>query len=129
MHARIPLFPEQASTLAPSVDLLFFFLVAVSVFFGLLIATLLVVFAIRFRRRAGAPVPRPIHGSTALELFWTIIPFGIGMIIFFWVACSGVSSGSKLTVSTSNSLPTSKGSARIELSSPFSTSVQSIGQR
>jgi len=86
MHARIPLFPEQASTLAPSVDLLFFFLIAVSVFFGLLIATLLVVFAIRFRRRAGAPVPRPIHGSTALELFWTIIPFGIGMIIFFWGA-------------------------------------------
>jgi cytochrome c oxidase subunit 2 len=86
MHARIPLFPEQASTMAPAVDMLFFFLIAVSVFFGLLIATLLVTFAIRFRRRAGAGVPQPIHGSTALELVWTIIPFGIGMFIFFWGA-------------------------------------------
>jgi cytochrome c oxidase subunit 2 len=58
----------------------------VSLFFGLLIATLLVTFAIRFRRRPGDAVPPPIHGSTPLELFWTIIPFGLAMVIFFWGA-------------------------------------------
>jgi len=80
------LFPEQASTLAPSVDMLYLFLIGVSLFFGLLIAGLLIVFAIRYRRRAGDPIPEPIHGSTALELTWTIIPFGIAMVIFFWGA-------------------------------------------
>jgi cytochrome c oxidase subunit II len=86
MHSKLPLFPEQASTLAPQVDLLYFFLIGVSLFFGLLIATLLVVFAIRFRRRSTDEVPAPIHGSTPLELFWSLIPFGIAMFIFFWGA-------------------------------------------
>jgi cytochrome c oxidase subunit 2 len=79
-------FPEQASTLAPSVDLLYFFLIGVSLFFGLLIATLLIVFAVRFRRRPGDGVPQPIHGSTPLELVWSIIPFSIAMVIFTWGA-------------------------------------------
>jgi cytochrome c oxidase subunit 2 len=86
MHPRLPLFPEQASTMAVQVDLLYFFLIGVSLFFGLLIATLLVVFAIRFRRRPGDDIPQPIHGSTPLELVWTIIPFGLGMVIFVWGA-------------------------------------------
>jgi len=49
----LPLFPEQASTLAPRVDALLFFLLGVSTFFTLLIAGCLVVFAIRYRRRPG----------------------------------------------------------------------------
>jgi len=86
MHPRLPLFPEQASTMAPRVDLLYFFLIAVSLFFGVLIATLLVSFAIRFRRRPGDSIPPIIHGSTVLELTWTIIPFSLAMVIFLWGA-------------------------------------------
>jgi cytochrome c oxidase subunit 2 len=86
MHAKLPLFPEQASTLAAHVDLFYFFLIGVSLFFGVLIAVLLVTFAIRFRRRAGDGIPAPIHGSTALELIWSVIPFGIAMVIFVWGA-------------------------------------------
>src|SRR5262249_48639428 len=86
MHFQLPLFPPQASTLAGQVDLLYFFLIGLSTFFGVMIATLLVLFAIRYRRRPDDGVPRPIHGSTALELVWTIIPFGIGMVIFLWGA-------------------------------------------
>jgi cytochrome c oxidase subunit II len=86
MHPKLPLFPEQASTLAPSVDLFYFFLIGVSLFFGLLIATLLIVFAVRFRRRPGDGVPQPIHGSTPLELLWSVIPFTIAMVIFTWGA-------------------------------------------
>jgi len=53
MWQNLPLFPEQASTLAPRVDALFYFLVAVSLFFGLLIAFLIVYFAVKYRRRPG----------------------------------------------------------------------------
>ncbi len=86
MEAKLPLFPEQGSTLAAPVDLLYFFLIAVSLFFGLLSATLLVVFAVRFRRRPGDGVPPSIHGSTPLELVWSIIPFSLAMVIFVWGA-------------------------------------------
>ena len=37
----LPLFPPQASTLAPQVDALFFFMLGVSAFFSLLIAGLI----------------------------------------------------------------------------------------
>jgi cytochrome c oxidase subunit 2 len=86
MLANLPFFPVQASTLAESVDLLYVFLIGVSLFFGLLIATLLVVFAVRFRRRSPHDVPPVIHGSTALELAWTLIPFTLSMGIFIWGA-------------------------------------------
>jgi len=79
-------FPEGASTTAGSVDALYFFLVAVSLFFGVLIAVLLALFAIRFRRRSEDERPAEIHGSLALELTWTLIPAGIVLVIFLWSA-------------------------------------------
>ena len=42
MWRGFPLFPEQASTMAARVDTLYFFLLAVSAFFSVLIATLVV---------------------------------------------------------------------------------------
>src|SRR5262245_23377029 len=86
MFSNFPLFPPQASTMAGRVDALYFFLLAVSGFFALLIATLVVVFAIRFRRRSESRRPEPIHGSLGLELMWTIIPFALTMVMFFWGA-------------------------------------------
>ena len=80
--AQFRLMPEQASTLAPSVDNLYFFLIAVSGFFTLLIACSIIYFAIRYRRRPGDGVPPPIHGSYALEVTWTVIPTLIGLLIF-----------------------------------------------
>jgi cytochrome c oxidase subunit 2 len=79
-------FPEAASTTAGSVDGLYFFLIAVSVFFGLLIAALLAVFAVKYRRRSDDERPAEIHGSLPLELAWTLIPSGIVLIIFLWSA-------------------------------------------
>jgi cytochrome c oxidase subunit II len=80
------LFPEQASTLAPQVDALFFFLCAITTFFVALIAGLIIVFMVRYRRADPNEVPPDVHGSMALELFWTAVPFGIVMVIFFWGA-------------------------------------------
>jgi cytochrome c oxidase subunit 2 len=86
MWSGFPLFPEQASTLASEVDNLYFFLVALTAFFSILIATLIVVFAIRYHRRNPTAVGAPITGSVPLELMWSIIPFGISMVIFAWGA-------------------------------------------
>jgi cytochrome c oxidase subunit II len=86
MFSGFPLFPERASTMAGEVDQLYFFLIAISLVFGTLIATLLVVFAVRFRRRSETEVPRPIHGSKALEATWTAIPLGIVLLLFLWAS-------------------------------------------
>ena len=47
------LFPEAASSIAGQVDGLYAFLVLVSAFFSLLIAFLVVFFAVKYRRRSG----------------------------------------------------------------------------
>ncbi|GIW40241.1 MAG: cytochrome c oxidase subunit 2 [Candidatus Binatia bacterium] len=85
MIANLPLFPETASTMARRVDALFFFLLGVSGFFALLIAVLVVVFAIRFRR-GRSPEPAKIPGSWLLEAVWTLVPFGLAMVMFVWSA-------------------------------------------
>src|SRR5262249_1920290 len=84
MSFELPLFPQQASTFASRVDLLYGFLVAISIFFTALIASFLVVFAVRYRRRPGAPAPGRVQEPLVLELTWTLIPLGIVTIIFVW---------------------------------------------
>ena len=86
MFTNFPFFPQQASVQAGQVDAVYFFLVAVAAFFSLLIAGLLAIFAIKYRRRHENEVGAAIHGSLALELMWTIIPLGIVMVMFGWGA-------------------------------------------
>jgi len=81
-----PLFPERASTMAGRVDALYLFLIAISVFFSLLIAGLIVYFAVKYRRRAANAVGASIHGSLLLEIGWSVIPLIICMVIFVWGA-------------------------------------------
>src|SRR5262245_3159794 len=86
MFTNFPFFPEGASAQAAQVDGLYFFMVAVTAFFSLLIASLLVAFAIKFHRQHEDEVGVEIHGALALELLWTIITFGITMLMFVWGA-------------------------------------------
>ena len=86
MFTNFPFFPQQASEQAATIDALYFFLVAVSAFFTILIALLVVVFAVKFHRKSDNEVGEAIHGSLALELLWTVIPLGITMIMFVWGA-------------------------------------------
>jgi cytochrome c oxidase subunit 2 len=86
MNTDFRLFPESASTVAPRVDALFWFILAVCAFFTLLIAVLVISFAIRYRRRSDDYFPTPVVGSKALELTWTGIPLVLAMIMFFWGA-------------------------------------------
>jgi len=86
MFNNLPFFPEEASTIASRVDLLYLFLVVVSVFFSLLIAGLVIFFAIKYRRRSETEIPKPITGSNKLETLWTVIPFMLTMVMFAWGA-------------------------------------------
>jgi cytochrome c oxidase subunit II len=86
MWSGTPLFPESASTLATRVDNLYFFLIGLTVFFSLLIAGLIVYFAIRFHRRSPQQVGAQIHGGMVLEVGWTVIPLMITMVLFVWGA-------------------------------------------
>jgi cytochrome c oxidase subunit II len=86
MFTNFPLFPPQASAQAGQVDAIYFFMVAVTAFFSILIAGLIVLFAIKYRRRHRDEVGHAIHGSLALELLWTVIPFFIVMVMFVWGA-------------------------------------------
>lgn len=86
MLADFPLFPAQGSSVAPDVDALFFFILAVSAGVSGLIAVLLVVFAIRFRRRSEAEVPKPIVGSARLEVGWIVAPMVVALVMFVWGA-------------------------------------------
>jgi cytochrome c oxidase subunit II len=83
----LQLLPEQASTVAGPVDALYFFLIGISVFFSLLIAGLVIFFAVKYRRRSESdPAPAPAAAGTALEIVWSVIPLGISMVIFGWGA-------------------------------------------
>ena len=80
------IFPERASTMAGEVDALFVYVVGVCAFFALLVAAAVLILSIRFRRRHPDQVGKPLHGSLALELAWTITPFILAMTMFFWGA-------------------------------------------
>jgi cytochrome c oxidase subunit 2 len=86
MFSGIPLFPEQASTIAPRVDNLYFFIVAVTAFFAVLVSVVVVVFAVKYRTDDPLAVGSRIHGSIPLELGWSIIPFIIAVVIFAWAS-------------------------------------------
>jgi cytochrome c oxidase subunit II len=78
------LFPEQASTVAPKVDAVFFYILAVTVVFSVLIAGLVIVFAVKYRRRSPDECPGPTVGSLKLEVGWIIVPLILATIMFVW---------------------------------------------
>lgn len=86
MGKGLQLMPDQASTLAGKVDHLYYFLVAVSVFFAALIFFLIYLFAVRYRRRSEEDIPKEIPGLLKLELVWSIIPLILTMVVFGWGA-------------------------------------------
>ena len=85
MWPDFPLVPEAASSVAREVDLLTLAWIAISAFFTVLIAVLILVFFIHFRRRRAGEI-----GSTAdvrtlsLELTWSLIPLVIALGMFGW---------------------------------------------
>lgn len=86
MPSGTPLFPDSASTIAGRVDALYFFLIGLTVFFSLLIAGLIVYFAVKYHRRSPHALGDHLQGSMMLEAAWIAVPFLITMVIFVWGA-------------------------------------------
>lgn len=88
----INLLPTQASTAAFAVDMTYIFIAVISVFFTILIFSLVVFFALKYRRRSDAERPKPIEGNHLLEIIWIAVPtvivlvmFAAGTIVFFYM--------------------------------------------
>ncbi len=82
MSKEFPLHPDLASTFALQVDLLYFLLVGLSVLFAAGVVIVLVIFAIKYRRRSDDDRPHPVHGSIPLEVAWSIIPLFMAIGVF-----------------------------------------------
>jgi len=86
VDAGFRLFPERASAMAGDVDDLYLYLVLVGGFFTLLIFTLVITFAVKYRRRPGREYAVQIGTSTALEIAWMAIPLALCLVMFGWGA-------------------------------------------
>jgi cytochrome c oxidase subunit II len=79
------LFPREASTIAPYMDALYFFLIGITIVGLALVLAIILTFSVRYRRQVH-PVATQIEGSTLLEATWTIIPLGLFLVCFVWGA-------------------------------------------
>ncbi len=86
MDVGFRLFPQQASSFAADVDALYFFVIAVSALFALVVAALVIFFGVKYRRRHAVEVGARIEGNLPLELLWSVIPTIISMVMFGWGA-------------------------------------------
>ncbi len=80
-----PLFPEQASSVAPLVDGLYLFLVVVTGAVSLLIWLVIFYFAIKYRRRPDNELAQEQEPPAILEMTWTVVP----LIIFIGIFVAG----------------------------------------
>jgi cytochrome c oxidase subunit 2 len=72
--------------MAPRVDAIYFFLVGVALFFSALIASLILSYAVKFRRRSPNEIGQAQHGALMLEIAWTVVPLVITLAVFTWGA-------------------------------------------
>ncbi len=80
------LIPEQASTVAVSIDALFYTLLVLTVILTLGLIALLIFFAVRYRVQPGNELAKRVEPSLKIEATWSLIPLIIMLAIFFWSA-------------------------------------------
>jgi cytochrome c oxidase subunit 2 len=83
--AALPLFPVAASAQAGEIDALYWFETIVTVVMTLVIFAGVVIFAWKYQRKPNVK-PTQIEGSTKLELTWSIVPFLVMLVMFWWGA-------------------------------------------
>ena len=76
--------PLDASTTARDIDNLYIAITLMSVFFFVLVAGLILIFVLRYRRRRpNEPTPHITH-NFPLEVAWSVIPLLMCIVVFFW---------------------------------------------
>ena len=86
MQATLPFYPEQASNFAGNVDALFTFILLTCLFFSVLVTLLVILAALKYKRKTPGEVGNADHGNMMLEVGWTVIPLVIALGMFAWGA-------------------------------------------
>lgn len=84
MIGKFSFWPEQASSVALEVDLLYIFIIVVTVVTSLAVYAAIAIFTIKYKRRSDDEIPEQIEGNLPLEIAWSIIPLGIVLVMFAW---------------------------------------------
>ena len=73
----------QASNFVQGVDTAFLVVLSISFFFLIGLTVVMIYFMYRYNNKRN-PVATQIHGSTSLEITWTVIPFLLTMVMFYY---------------------------------------------
>lgn len=73
----------QASNFVQGVDTAFMVILGISFFFLITLTIVMIYFLYRYNRKRN-PVATQIEGSTKLEIVWTVVPFIITMVMFYY---------------------------------------------
>jgi cytochrome c oxidase subunit 2 len=84
MLSDFPLWPDQASTVAPGVDALMTFMCIVTGSVSILIFIVIFYLAFKYRRTAENQIAQDYEPPKILEAAWIIIPFLVFMVMFVW---------------------------------------------
>jgi cytochrome c oxidase subunit 2 len=84
--ASLPIHPPTASTIGQGVDYLYFFLTGITLFFTILIFSIIFYFMIKYHRRSEDEAPGFVGTSMTLEITWTLVPLAICGVLFVWAS-------------------------------------------
>jgi len=73
----------QASNFVQGVDTAFLVVLGISFFFLIGLTVVMIYFIYRYNRKR-YPVATQIHGSTKLEIIWTVVPFLLTLVMFYY---------------------------------------------
>ncbi len=73
----------QASNFVQGVDRAFLVILGISFLFLIGLTVVMIYFIFKYNRKRN-PVATQIHGSTSLEIVWTVVPFILTMIMFYY---------------------------------------------
>lgn len=76
--------PERAAAGARQTDLLFLGLIAMTLFFMVLIGVLILRFSIKYRAGSRADRSNPVQKTWRWEITWTLVPAAMGLVLFVW---------------------------------------------
>jgi len=73
----------QASNFVQGVDTAFLVILGISFFFLIVLTVVMIYFIYKYNRKRH-PVATQIHGNTTLEIIWTVVPFLLTMVMFYY---------------------------------------------
>ncbi len=74
---------SQASNFVKGVDTAFIITLGISFFFLIALTAVMLFFVYKYNRKKN-PKPTQFHGNTTLEVLWTVIPFILTMVMFYY---------------------------------------------